>query len=211
MSASTCIYRNTAFIKKKPVLQLDQTESGRWTKKQIGLDDLYGGERFREEHVVSAAVLYSQGHLPPLHHYLPQPPKFVAATTATSSLCQAVIWPLSLFGGAYDIWVSFLGRVVATVASRYALAAVTLTICTLVAALTLSGSLEALIPVLPAAVTVLSLVAILVATGRVLYDMRRLEGFRTWSKVWCYFNPDLDTQQAENRCDEITLIFSVFM
>ncbi|KAK4323388.1 hypothetical protein Pmani_005907 [Petrolisthes manimaculis] len=186
--------------------EVDQSEA---RKQSIGkdgcLDDLYGGERFKEEHVISAAILYSQGCLPPLHHYLPN-----------TYFCYHGIksnprWrPVSLFVGAVDMWVSFLGGVVAAAAvsaARYTFVmAVMLAVCTLVAAgvaapgISGVGGLEALlVPVLPAAVTVVSLAAMVAATGKVLYDVQRMEAFQTWSKVWKYFNPELNTQQAETR------------
>ncbi|KAK3856172.1 hypothetical protein Pcinc_037481, partial [Petrolisthes cinctipes] len=192
--------------------KLDQSESrkkNRTNGKEGCLDDLYGGERFKEEHVVSAAILYSQGCLPPLHHYLPNTDYYYYYYYGRK--CYPTWRPVSLFVGAVDMWVSFLGGVVAAavsaaVAARYThVMAVMLAVCTLAAVsaapgISGIGGLEAmLVPVLPAAVTVVSLAAMVAATGKVLYDVQRMEAFQTWSKVWRYFNPELNTQQAETR------------
>lgn len=176
----------------------DCQQNHKHPESHTNLEERYGGERFTEEHIVSASVLYCQGRVPPLHHFLtlisPMPPR--------SCLLQALHWPQRLLEEICENCVHFLGVTLTNYVGRILrmLTPVTvgIIICLLAGFLSFFQA-EHVAIILPVIMSFVSLIVMLVSSVHLILNRKRFNCFHTWTVVFSHFCPELDVVQAEGR------------
>ncbi|KAK8731062.1 hypothetical protein OTU49_007781 [Cherax quadricarinatus] len=162
------------------------------------LEQRYGGERFTEEHLVSGSVLYCQGRVPPLHHFL----TLDSSSPKTSYVLQAIHWPYRALEGIYHSCLHFFGVVLTNYAHKI-LGFFTPVFSGL--AIFLLGSLISLFGVentavvLPVIVSCISLIIMVMSSVHMLLNRKRFNSFHIWSLVFSHFCSELDIDRAERR------------
>lgn len=164
------------------------------------LEELYGGERFIEDHIVSAAVLYHQGHIPPLHHLLALPLTFTCTQTPHGTLAKVVHWPLTLLSTLYIACLRFMAVSLPQHSRRFVVtcAPVALTL-TFVLCYVSGPFMSAFCHTLPVLAFCGSFSIMVTSTGLILLNRQRLECLRVWSAVFSHFCPELDVARAEGK------------
>ncbi|XP_068235215.1 wolframin isoform X1 [Palaemon carinicauda] len=168
-----------------------QFENGR------NLEKRYGGERFTEDHLVSASVLYCEGRVPPLHHYI------TPMETLEQSQMQKILYlPHRLITDVYQSCLHFLGVVLTNffvhtlkLNSPVNILAVLSLMFALIA---LTGGAQVNV-VLPVSVACVALIVMIISSAHMLLIRKRFDSFRMWSVVFSHYCPDLNTTQIENK------------
>ncbi|XP_050731686.1 wolframin-like isoform X2 [Eriocheir sinensis] len=164
------------------------------------LEELYGGERFLEDHIISAAVLYHQGHIPPLHHLLDLPLTFTCTPTPQGTLARAVRWPLDLLSALYIAWLRFIAISLAKHSRKcVATCGPVALVLTFVLCYVSGPYVLACGRALPVVIFCGSFAVMVTSTALVLLDRQRLGCLRVWSAVFSHFCPELDVAGAERR------------
>ncbi|KAK7071217.1 hypothetical protein SK128_001674 [Halocaridina rubra] len=161
------------------------------------LEEKYGGERFAEDHLISASVFYCQGHVPPLHRYITPAP-----SSAESHLVNTFMLPVRLIVEIYSSCVNFLGVNLTNFFLR--LFSLANPVSSFVMVLILSYLILLMgtgqtSTVLPGIVSCISLFVMILSTAHMLLLRRHFDAFHTWSVVFSYYCPELDVDKIENK------------
>ena len=164
------------------------------------LEELYGGERFTEDHIVSAAILYHQGCFPPLHHLLSLPLTLTHTATPTTTLSRVMHWPLTLLLDLYGTCLQFLAVTLVRQGRKCVLAWSPFVLALMfVLFYVFGGRVDAFRHVVPVVVFCGSFVVMVTSSAGVLLNRRRMECVRMWSRVYSHFCSELDVGKAEAR------------
>ncbi|MPC54962.1 hypothetical protein E2C01_048893 [Portunus trituberculatus] len=170
------------------------------------LEELYGGERYTEDHIISAAILHHHGCIPPLHHLLALPltPTHHRSPSALHSLTHK---PLKLLRDVYDAFLQFFAVSLVCFVRRYGVFVSAFCIVVLSVVLYVFGlRLSVFSGVLPVVVFCLGFVVMVAASSAILLNGKRLSCHQMWSKVFVYFCGELDVSVSERRGDaEVSL------
>ena len=145
-----------------------------------------------EDRLLSSAVLYTQGYLPPLAG-----PSLSRSHIANSLLNRLTRWPRKVYDNIiHQIGVNWAGQLANTVANRpFSVAWLAMLV-----ALTWAVVGHNRWPTLgPAVIWALALCGMAVATAAVLAAERRGRWFRAWSTLLATHCPNLDVSAAERR------------
>ncbi|KAG7176625.1 Wolframin-like [Homarus americanus] len=174
-----------------------QQKNPKEPESYANLEERYGGERFTEDHVVSGSVLYYQGRVPPMHHFLT-----LNSYTSNPLFLQAINWPRRNLERIFPSCIHFLGVVLTNYIIKVLrlLTPVTsgLIICFLGSLMSLFGA-EYVIVFLPVIVSCVSVIVMIVSSVHMLLNRKRFDSFRVWSLVFSHYCPELDVDQAEGR------------
>ncbi|CAL4088397.1 unnamed protein product, partial [Meganyctiphanes norvegica] len=151
------------------------------------LEQKYGGERFTEQHILSSGLMYINGYLPPLNHFIERSPYH------KTKVPELVYKSFMLFMGKTAIrWTAnllHLSILWYTVMMMFCIAAV--------CALGLAGQVLLLPGLLSSLVYIVSIVAMMLCSARMMVQCETLGWFQCWSKVFQHFSSELDIVEAE--------------
>lgn len=169
------------------------------TPNTANLEELYGGERLSEDHLVSAAVFHHQGCIPPLHHLLSLPLTPTHPHTRTT-LHSLVHRPLKLLQDLYNACLQFLAVSLPQFARRYGVFVSVFSLVVLSVLFYVFGlRLSVFSGVLPVLVFCVGFVVMVASSSAILLNGKRLSCHRMWSRVFVHFCSELDVAVAERR------------
>ncbi|XP_037787857.1 wolframin-like [Penaeus monodon] len=162
------------------------------------LEERYGGERFSEEHLVSAAVIYCNGRVPPIHHFMNQ----VSQNAHSHQILNGLLLPMRILKKVYQSCLQFLG-VTFTNYVKYLLNILTpftstLIVCLISGLISLVGVNRAF-SAFPIFISCISLLVMMVATAHLLLNRKHFDSFHSWSILFSHYCPELDIEHAEGK------------
>ena len=163
------------------------------------MEELYGGERFTEEHLVTSAVLYTQGRIPPLHNFIVP---YSSHHPRLQSHSNFFMWPFITCYRIYQYIINMLGNDAINHINAFIKSISPVFACFVVMSILATWIVlgyDSFLSMAPSLIWCFSLTSMVLLSAKIIVNLNKLEAFKMWSEVFANYCPMLDVHLAEFR------------